>query len=128
MYTYEQRMKAVSMYLSGRYSCNAIIKELGYPSCRQSIINWCGEFHQEGNLHQSYGHMKDELADKMAVWDTFEDARRDIDDWFDYYNHDRYQWQLAKLSPSQYYRFVTAGEYPLPGKPPVIEFSRGAAP
>ena len=38
MYTYEQRMRAVSMYLSGRYSCNAIIKELGYPSCRQSIL------------------------------------------------------------------------------------------
>ena len=75
-----------------------------------------------------YGHMKDELADKMATWDTFEDAKRDIDDWFDYYNHDRYQWQLAKLSPSQYYRFVTAGEYPLPGNPPEIEVPRGSAP
>ena len=49
-----------------------------------------------------YGHMKDELADKMEHWDTFEDVKRDIDDWFDYYNHDRYQWQLAKLSPSQF--------------------------
>ena len=72
--------------------------------------------------------MKDELADKMARWNTFEDAKRDIDDWFDYYNHDRYQWQLAKLSPSQYYRYVTTGEYPLPGKPPVIEVPRGSAP
>ena len=65
-----------------------------------------------------YGHMKDELADKMALWETFDDARRDVDDWFDYYNNDRYQWQLAKLSPRQYYRFVTTGEYPLPGDPP----------
>ena len=47
--------------------------------------------------------MKDELANKMERWDTFEDVKRDIDDWFDYYNHDRYQWQLAKLSPSQFY-------------------------
>ena len=54
--------------------------------------------------------------------------KRDIDDWFDYYNNDRYQWQLAKLSPKQYYHFVTTGEYPLPGEPPKIEAPRGSAP
>jgi transposase InsO family protein len=75
-----------------------------------------------------YGHMKDELADKMEHWDTFEDVKRDIDDWFDYYNNDRYQWQLAKLSPSQFYRYVTTGEYPLPGNPPVGGVPRGSAP
>ena len=67
-----------------------------------------------------YGHMKDELTEKMACWETFDDAKRDVDDWFDYYNNDRYQWQLAKLSPRQYYRYVTTGEYPLPGNPPKI--------
>ena len=75
-----------------------------------------------------YGHMKDELADKMACWNTFKDAELDIDDWFDYYNHDRYQWQLAKLSPSQFYRYVTNGEYPLPGRPPAGGVPRGSAP
>ena len=75
-----------------------------------------------------YGHMKDELADKRACWTCFEDARRDIDDWFDYYNNDRYQWQLAKLSPSQFYRYVTTGEYPLPGKPPAGGVPRDSAP
>ncbi len=75
-----------------------------------------------------YGHMKDELADKMACWNTFEDAEHDIDDWFDYYNRDRYQWQLAKLSPSQFYRYVINGEYPLPGRPPARGVPRGSAP
>ena len=75
-----------------------------------------------------YGHMKDELEDKMKLWETFEDAKRDVDDWFDYYNNDRYQWQLAKLPPKQYYRFVTTGEYPLPGEPTKIEAPRGSAP
>jgi transposase InsO family protein len=74
-----------------------------------------------------YGHMKDELKEKMATWETFEDAKRDVDDWFDYYNKDRYQWQLAKLSPSQYYKYVTTGEYPLPSKPDEAT-SRGSAP
>ena len=75
-----------------------------------------------------YGHMKDELADKMERWNTFEEAKHDIDDWFDYYNHDRYQWQLAKLSPSQFYRYATTGKYPLPGKPPAGGVPRGSAP
>lgn len=75
-----------------------------------------------------YGHMKDELADKMENWYCFEDVKRDIDDWFDYYNNDRYQWQLAKLSPRQYYRYVTTSEYPLPGNPPAREDPRGSAP
>ena len=75
-----------------------------------------------------YGHMKDELADKRQFWDTFEDVKRDIDDWFDYYNNDRYQWQLAKLSPRQYYQYVLTGDYPLPVNPPKSEDLRGSAP
>ena len=68
MYTYEQRMRAVTMYLSGRYSCATIIKELGYPSCRQSILNWCEEFCQEGNLHQNYEReAKYQVKEKIAA-------------------------------------------------------------
>ena len=74
-----------------------------------------------------YGHMKDELADKMGTWQTFNDAKKDVDDWFDYYNNDRYQWQLAKLSPRQYYKYVTTGEFPFPIDPPENP-SRGSAP
>jgi hypothetical protein len=41
-----------------------------------------------------------------------------IDDWIDYYNHERYQWDLAKLAPGEYYRYVVSGIYPLPFQPP----------
>jgi Transposase and inactivated derivatives len=74
-----------------------------------------------------FGHMKDELADKAQAWERFDDVKRDIDDWIDYYNNDRYQWQLAKLSPNQYYDFILTGKYPLTESsegPP----SRGSAP
>ena len=30
-----------------------------------------------------------------------------------YYNNDRYQWNLAKLSPTEFYKYVTTGEYPI---------------
>ena len=59
-----------------------------------------------------YGHMKDELAEKIPKWKTFADVERSIDDWMDYYNNDRYQWDLAKLSPNEYYEYITTGAYP----------------
>ena len=36
-----------------------------------------------------------------------------IDDWADYYNNDRYQWNLALLSPNEYARYLESGVYPL---------------
>ncbi len=56
--------------------------------------------------------MKDELADVIPTWQTFEDVKNAIDDWMDYYNNDRYQWDLAKLSPNEYYEYITTGVYP----------------
>ena len=66
-----------------------------------------------------YGHMKDELD--LTVCNTFEELQMAIDDYMDYYNNRRYQWELAKLSPREYYDFVTTGIYPLkvPNSPPV---------
>lgn len=60
-----------------------------------------------------FGHMKDELKDKKDNWLTIEDVKASIDDWIDYYNNDRYQWDLAKLSPNEFYTYITTGEYPL---------------
>ena len=62
-----------------------------------------------------YGHMKDEID--LTCCKTFSQVETVIENWIDYYNNDRYQWQLAKLSPNEYYRYITTGIYPLPGKP-----------
>jgi len=35
-----------------------------------------------------------------------------LDDWMDYYNNDRYQWDLQKLSPKEYYQYLKTGVYP----------------
>lgn len=58
-----------------------------------------------------FGHMKDEID--LSGSRDFPDAKAAIDDWIDYYNNDRYQWQLAKLSPNEYYTYIMTGEYPL---------------
>lgn len=59
-----------------------------------------------------FGHMKDELYNRCKSWSTFEDVQMDIDDWMDYYNNDRYQMGLLKLSPNEFYELITNGVYP----------------
>lgn len=58
-----------------------------------------------------FGHMKDEIH--LDECDTFDELKRSIDDYMDYYNNDRYQWDLAKLSPNQYDEYVRTGHYPI---------------
>ena len=74
-----------------------------------------------------FGHMKDDLKDKMKSWETFEDVKRDVYDWMDYYNNDRCIWKLAKLPPKKYYEYLKTGIYPKPEKQ-VEATSRGSAP
>jgi len=58
-----------------------------------------------------FGHMKDEVhVDKC---ETFSDLQFEFDDYMDYYNNDRYQWDLAKLSPNEYAKYYETGEYPI---------------
>ena len=58
-----------------------------------------------------YGHMKDEIDISQCA--TFPEVKAAIDDWADYYNTDRSQWELAKLTPNEYYRYTCSGFYPL---------------
>jgi len=60
-----------------------------------------------------FGHMKDEIDISQCT--KFDEVKDIIDDWLDYYNNERYQWQLAKLSPNEYYKYITTGNYPLTG-------------
>ena len=62
-----------------------------------------------------FGHMKDEIEDKLRRCKTFEQVKALIDDWMDYYNNDRCQWELAKLTPREYYVYRMTNVYPLAG-------------
>ncbi len=59
-----------------------------------------------------FGHMKDELGVKVQNWKSFQDVQEAINDWMDYYNNDRYKAALGKLSPNEFYRYLTTGDYP----------------
>ena len=57
-----------------------------------------------------HGHMKDEIDLKSCK--TFEDVKNMIEEYIYYYNNERPQWELAKLTPSEYYQFTITGIYP----------------
>ena len=60
-----------------------------------------------------FGHMKDEIRDAVSCCCSFGSVQEIIDDQMDYYNNDRYQWDLLKLSPREYYGYLTTGICPL---------------
>ena len=88
-----------------------------------NYFNAYGSMSRKGNCWDNapqesfFGHMKD-LIDLTGDL-SFDEVKAVIDDYMSYYNSERYQWDLAKLSPNEYFSFVTTGVYPLdlPGKP-----------
>ena len=58
-----------------------------------------------------FGHMKDEIH--INKFNTFHELKQEVDNYMDYYNNERYQWDLAKLSPNDYFKYIETGEYPI---------------
>ena len=54
-----------------------------------------------------FGHMKDELHLKECL--DYEDLVNEIDDYMDYYNNYRYQWDLGKRPPVEYRIYLLEG-------------------
>lgn len=52
MYTLEERMKAVQLYIESGFSEGAVVSELGYPSYT-ALRYWYSEYKQNGKLHRS---------------------------------------------------------------------------
>ena len=51
-------------------------------------------------IESFFGHMKDEIDYKNCK--TFEELKHLIAEYVDYYNHQRHQWDLKKMTPVQY--------------------------
>lgn len=94
------------------YTSKAFIKALADNHFVQSMSRK-GNCWDNAPQESFFGHMKDEIKYEIAMMKTFGEVKAKIDDWIDYYNNDRYQWELVKLSPKEYYRYVTTGNYPL---------------
>lgn len=54
MYSYEERLKAVQLYIQYDKSYASVFRELGYPPSSHSIKLWYKEYEENGDLHKSY--------------------------------------------------------------------------
>ena len=94
------------------YTSKAFIQKLKDNNFVQSMSRR-GNCWDNAPQESFFGHMKDEIKYEIAMLKTFEEVKAKIDDWIDYYNNDRYQWELSKLSPKEFYRYMTTGIYPI---------------
>ena len=94
------------------YTSTSFIQLINDKELRQSMSRK-GNCWDNAPQESFFGHMKDEINVSGCI--KFREVKTIIDDWMDYYNNERYQWQLAKLSPNEYYEYITTGIYPLKG-------------
>ena len=92
------------------YTSCSFIQLLKDKKLRQSMSRK-GNCWDNAPQESFFGHMKDEID--LSKCKEFTEVKEIIDDWMDYYNNERYQWNLAKLSPNEYYEYITTGIYPL---------------
>ena len=95
------------------YTSNAFITKLRDAEFVQSM-SAKGCCWDNAPQESFFGHMKDEIKAEVAKCQSFPKVRELLEDWMDYYNHDRYQWDLLKLSPAEFYEYLQTGIYPLP--------------
>jgi transposase InsO family protein len=93
------------------YTSVAFRELVGNYGLRQSMSRR-GNCWDNAPQESFFGHMKQELRPRMTGCNSFDNIRAAIDDWIDYYNNDRYQAGLGKLSPNEYYTYITTGELP----------------
>lgn len=108
-----------------QYTSYAFIQKLKDAEFVQSMSRR-GNCWDNSPQESFFGHMKDEVAERVAACKTYQEVLALVDDWIDYYNSDRGQWDLLKLTPREYYNYLLTGIYPLPvykASP-----SRGSAP
>ena len=94
------------------YTSTSFIRLVNDKELRQSMSRR-GNCWDNAPQESFFGHMKDEID--VSECTKYREVKEIIDDWMDYYNNERYQWQLAKLSPNEYYEYITTGIYPLKG-------------
>ena len=94
------------------YTSTSFIQILNDKHLRQSMSRR-GNCWDNAPQESFFGHMKDEID--FSDCKKYLDVKAKIDNWMDYYNKERYQWQLCKLSPDEYYEYITTGNYPLSG-------------
>ena len=90
------------------YTSNQYIQLLETTNIQRSMSRR-GNCWDNAPQESFFGHMKDEISEKIKGCNDPLEIRKIIDDWVDYYNNDRCVWKLNKLPPRLYYQSLVGG-------------------
>lgn len=100
MYSYEERMKAVRIYMQYDHRATAAMRKLGYPT-RKSLREWHREFLESGDLHKKYnessGYSDDQKRQAVIELCSREASAASVADAFGVSRVSLYKWKHALL-------------------------------
>lgn len=72
-----------------------------------------GNSQDNAPMESFFGRLKTDILDLVALCRSFVDAGSLVDGYLKAYNGSHYQYNLAGLTPEEFYRYATTGIYPL---------------
>ena len=95
-----------SQYLSTSF--RQILSDDGFiQSCSRR-----GNSRDNAPMESFFGSMKCRILDLVALCTTYESAAKLVMNYINEYNNEHYRYELAGLTPAEYYIYVTTGIYP----------------
>ncbi|MDO4418442.1 MAG: IS3 family transposase [Eubacteriales bacterium] len=72
-----------------------------------------GNSQDNSPMESFFSRLKTDVLDLVALCRTLDSAVRLVDGYLQAYNKEHYQYELAALTPEEFYRYATTGVYPL---------------
>lgn len=72
-----------------------------------------GNSQDNASMESFFGRMKTEIIDIIARCKNLDTVKQLINGYINMHNNERYQENLAALSPSEFYTYKVTGQYPL---------------
>lgn len=96
-----------SQYLSSSFS--RLLKDDGFLQS----VSARGNSQDNAPMESFFGRLKTAIMDMVALCKDFGSARKLVDGYLRAYNAEHYQYDLAGLTPSEFYQYAATGVYPL---------------
>lgn len=109
-------MKADEVYVhhdQGSQYLAASFTELLHDDGFVQSVSARGNSQDNAPMESFFGRLKTAILDMVAMCRDFCSAKQLVDGYLNAYNSEHYQYDLAGLTPEEFYQYVTTGVYPL---------------
>lgn len=96
-----------SQYLAASFT--QLLKDDGFVQS----VSARGNSQDNAPMESFFGRMKTAIMDMVALCRDYDSAYQLVDGYLKAYNSDHYQYDLAGLTPNEFYQYATTGIYPL---------------